>query len=170
MSASYTTSSSSSFTITHAREIASRVATDLNLCSLYYGKPSSDRIADYLEELAQLINGGYVAEYEFGFKKDDERVVCWRYTVGPTGNLESDSPGKVAAWVDVSGAKYYNFLTFNATWYALSQADKSKIENGLPFQRSEGELPSDGQGHWITDKSYSSGGIAASRQTFVPFL
>ena len=169
MSLSHTLSASTTFTIAHAREIASRVAADLNICSRYYGKPVDSTIAAYLEELAQLIKGGYVHSYEFGFKKNEERIVCWRYTVGPSGALESDRPGKVPAWVDVSGANHYNFLTPSSKWYALTESQRNEIEAALPIQRGTGSLPSDGAGYWTSDKTYAAGGVAASRETFVPF-
>lgn len=169
MSTSYTYSNSTTFTITHAREIASRVAADLRLCSTYYGNPAADRIADFLEELAQWIKSGYVSSYEFGFKQDEKRVVCWRYTVGASGALESDRPGKVQSWVDVTGAKYYNFLTPSPKWWTLTESERSAFEASLPIQRGNGSLPGDGLGYWTSDKTYAAGGFAASRQTFVPY-
>lgn len=169
MSLSYTYSSSTTFTITHAREIASRVMADLNLCSRYYGQPSGVDLDDYLEELAQLIKGGYIESYEFGYKKDGSRVVSWRYTVDASGQLESDRPGKVQAWVDVAGASYYNFVTYSYKWSQLSDTERSKFKASLPIQRGTGTLPVDGLGYWTSDKTYASGGMAANRQTFVPY-
>lgn len=142
---------------------------DLNLCSRYYGKPSGVDLDDYLEELAQLIRGGYIDSYEFGFKKDENRVVCWRYIIASSGRLESDRPGKVQAWVDVTGASYYNFVTYSSKWWSLSDAERTKFKAELPIQRSTGSLPGDGLGYWSSDKTYASGGMAANRQTFVPY-
>lgn len=116
-----------------------------------------------------MIKAGYVDSYEFGFKKDEQRVVCWRYTVGPSGVLESDRPGKVQSWVDVSGASYYNFMSYSSKWFGLTDSERSSFKSTLPIQRSSGSLPSDGLGYWVTDKTYAAGGFAASRKTFIPY-
>lgn len=157
------------FTIAHARELASRVSADLHLCSLYYGGPTESGIRDYLEELAQLLKGGYVSEYEFGFKKDGKRVVCFKYTVDENGVLATDdSPGRVFARADVSGASFYNYMWRSAAWTALSQAERDNIDEGLPFKRTSCAAPSDGDGYWISDRNYHAGGRSLSRQTFRP--
>lgn len=168
MSTSFTTSSS--FTITDARNLASKIAADMHLCALYYGKPGEVAIRAYSEELAILLRDGYVEAYEFGYKKDNERVVCWRYTVHADGSVSADeSPGKVVSWADVSGAVFYNFLSYSQKWFDLGVSERDRIKRSLPIQRSHGELPSDGAGYWICDRQYSSSGVGFSRQTFRPY-
>lgn len=167
MSFSYT--KSSSFTIVHARNLASKVATDMHLCAQFYGKPGEDEIRRYAEELAQYINEGYVKEYEFGYKKDGARVITWRYKVDANGILTSDDrPGKIVPYVDVTGATFFNYLTQNSNFFALSSTDQSRFEAGLPIQRTGGEPPTDGRGYWTTDRNYFSGGQGLGRQTFQP--
>ena len=85
MTGTYTTSST--FTITHARHLASKVAAELNLCSQFYGEPGQSVIADYAEELAVLLRDGYVSRYEFGFRVNGKRIVCWRYVVESNGTI-----------------------------------------------------------------------------------
>ena len=58
MSMSYTTNESETFSIIHARRIASRVATDLLRFQSFYGFPSDKSIDDYEEELAVLLKEG----------------------------------------------------------------------------------------------------------------
>jgi hypothetical protein len=169
MSSTYTRSST--FTITNARYLSSKVAADLHLCAQYYGKPTEEQVRDYAEELAQLLKDGYVSEYEFGYKRNGKRVVCWRYTVRPDGTLTTDDrPGKVVATVDVNGAAFYNFLTHSSAWHALDLAERDDISASLPVQRTPGFLPADGDGYWVADKSYSSGDIGLGRDTFRPSL
>lgn len=159
----------STYTITHARYVSSKIAADLHLCRLYYDRPSEERIHEYQEELAQLLNGGYISEYEFGFKRDDRRILCWRYTVNADGSISTDDhPGKIVPSIGLVEALYYNFLTYSSKWVSLSASEKERIENALPFRRNEGSLPSDGHGYWTQDRSYSSGGIGVNRQTFRP--
>lgn len=166
---SYSYTKSSTFTITHARELASKVAGDMHLCAAYYGKPSEQRIREYAEELAQYLNEGYVAEYEFGFKKNDERVVTWRYKVDANGSITTnDRSGKVAPYVDIEDAEFYNFLTQNSAFFALSADEQSRFKSGLPIQRTHGSAPSDGKGYWTSDRNYYSGGQGLGRQTFQP--
>jgi hypothetical protein len=135
-----------SFTIIHARYLASKVAADMHLCAQYYGKPTEMRIREYAEELARYLNAGYLAEYEFGFKKDGKRI----------------------PYVDVTGAIFFNFLTQNSRFNQLSAADQAAFESDLPLQRTGGSPPSDGAGYWAVDRNYYSTGLGLNRQTFQP--
>jgi hypothetical protein len=167
MSFSYTRTAS--FTIVHARYLASKAAADMHLCAHYYGKPSEELIRQYAEELAQYLNAGYVEEYEFGFKKNNQRIVTWRYKVDVNGALTTDDrPGKVVPFVDIAGAAFFNFLSPNAQFFRLTNAQQASFEAELPFRRLVGEAPSDGRGYWTSDRNYFSGGQGLSRQTFQP--
>ncbi len=169
MSYSYTTTETSSFTIIHARYLASKVAADLQLCAQYYGQPSEQRIREYAEELAQYLNEGYLKEYEFGYKKTGKRVVSWRYRVDENGVLTTDDrAGKIVPYADIPGATYFNFLTQNSWFFQLSQQERARFESTLPLQRVDGEPPSDGAGCWVSDRNYFSGGRGLGRQTFQP--
>lgn len=166
---SHTFTKSHSFTITNARQLASKVAADMHLCAQYYGKPTEQRIREYAEELAQYMNEGYLAAYEFGYKKDDVRVVTWRYNVDATGTITTDDrAGKVISYVDVTGATFYNLLTQNRAFLNLSSAEQDHFEARLSIRRTVGEPPSDGGGYWTSDRNYFSGGQGLSRQTFRP--
>ena len=85
----YSTTKSASFTITHARQLSSKVAADMHVCAQYYGQPSEEKIRNFAEELAQYINMGYVEEYEFGYQKNDKRVVSWRYQIDENGLIDA---------------------------------------------------------------------------------
>ena len=164
-----TSTRSASFTIIHARELSSRVAADMHLCARYYGNPSETWIRAYAEELAQAINAGYVDAYEFGYEKNGVRIVTWRYTVDVNGNLTvNDRPGNVAAYVDISGAKFFNFMSWNDAFFALSSDARTRFKADLPVQRTDGQPPSDGTGYWTSDRNYYSGGCGLGRQTFQP--
>ena len=47
MSYSYTTTATNTFTVTHARHMAAKVATDLKRMQRFYGSPSDGRINEY---------------------------------------------------------------------------------------------------------------------------
>lgn len=166
---SYSYTKTETFTITHARYLSSKVAADMHLCAQYYGEPSEDSIRRYAEEFAQYLKEGYISKYEFGYKKNGRRVVCWRYTVSESGTITSDdNAGKVVSFADIDGAVFYNFLWTNAKYAALSSSEQERFEAGLPVNRTAGSPPDDGNGYWTSDKNYSSAGVGLGRQTYRP--
>ena len=84
---------------------------------MFYDRPTEDAIDDYETELIEMLANGYVATYEFGFKKNDKRVLTWRYTVGADGGLHGDAnAGALYAKAAVADATYFNFMTHSAEW------------------------------------------------------
>ena len=74
--------------------------------------PPRSRSANTRKSWRNILNEGYVSEYEFGYQKDGKRLVTWRYKVDENGTLTTDErPGKVVPYVDVAGAYFFNFLT-----------------------------------------------------------
>ena len=167
MSSTFTTTGT--FTRTHAEKLASKVVTDLYQCSIHYDHPNADELEDYKTELIEMLANGYVETYEFGFKKNDKRVLSWRYTVGPDGGLHSDSnAGNVYAKATVTGATYFNFMSYSQKWSDLTDARRASFKAALPIQRVSGSLPGDGDGYWQVDHGYSAGGVRVERKTFRP--
>jgi len=141
----------------------------MHLCAQYYGAPSEERIREFAEELAQYLNAGYLEEYEFGYTKGGKRIVSWRYRVDASGQLTTDDrAGKVVAYVDITGAVFFNYLTQNPKFFKLSSEQQARFKSDLPIQRTPGDPPSDGAGYWTSDRNYFSGGCGVSRQTFQP--
>ena len=60
MTDSYTISDSESFTVTHARHMAAKVATDLKRMQRLYGSPSDTSIAKYEAEVIEFMKAGYL--------------------------------------------------------------------------------------------------------------
>lgn len=165
----FTVTKTATFTIVHARYLASKVAADMHLCAQYYGSPTEILIREYAEELAQYLNEGYLKEYEFGYKKNGKRVVSWRYKVDANGVLTADDrPGKVVPYVDIAGAVFFNFLTQGPRFFELPTDERARFKAGLPIERTSGEPPSDGSGYWMSDRNYFSAGCGLNRQTFQP--
>jgi hypothetical protein len=168
MSYSYTITES--FTLTHARRLAAKVAADMHQCQRFYGIPTDAQIENYQQELTILLHGGYIQSYEFGFQTENERrVVSWSYTVGPSGDLEDGRSGGLYPSVDISDAVAFNFLTYSSKWFALSNAEREKIEASYAVRRIDGSPPRDGNGYWDSSRHYASGGVAITRREFRPW-
>lgn len=136
------------FTRVHARRLAGRVTTDLRQSHLLYGSPSESMLEKYRTELEELLVGGYVGRYQFGFKRDGQAVWSLRYIVGPDGSLAgTGTGGGVPAGRNVIGAEFFNFLTFSDSWHAKSPSARQAIEQTLPFIRTTGTLPGEAGGY-----------------------
>jgi hypothetical protein len=155
------------FSRTHARRLAGRVTTDLRQSYLLYGSPSESKLEEYRTELEELLIGGYVDRYQFGFKRNEKAVWSLRYVVGPDGSLTGTGiGGGVPAGVDIAGATFFNFLTPSGSWYLLSASARDAVERRLPFIRVDGTLPSESGGYWAGDRTYAAGGVALERSVF----
>jgi len=164
-----TFTTTSTFTRTHAKHLAAKVIADLYQCSVLYDRPDEDGIEKYETELIELLANEYVYSYEFGFKTNEKRVLTWHYTVGADGGLHGDADaGGIYAKATVAQATYFNFLTPSVKWNRLTAADQAAVERGLPFQRTPGSSPVDGNGYWQIDHGYSAGGVRVERKTFRP--
>jgi hypothetical protein len=156
-----------SFTITHARHIASRIAADLDLFSRFYGYPDRDQIPDYLEEIAQYLAKGYLESFELGFETAGRQVVVGLYyEVRADGTLSDNRAGDIPR-VDVSGATPFNYLTRNYAWTKLSDDERIRFEAALPVQRTGAPPLQHNFGVWSTSRSYASGGVGVQRHNFV---
>jgi hypothetical protein len=165
MTSSYTFAET--FTRAHARKLASRVITDLYQCREIYGEPSSPPIDDYEAELEELLAGGYVSKYQFGFSRDDKLVWSLRYSVGADGGLVPDSRGGgVPHGLDVAGCDFFNSLALSDSWRALSSTARAAIEAKLPFTRATKALPSEAGGFWTRDRGFTAGGVLVEREVF----
>src|SRR5215218_8499854 len=141
---SYSYTFSDTFTITHARHIASRMAADFRLMRIFYGKPSEEMIENYLEEVAQLLAKGYLASFEVGFKIGNKRVVSLFYEAQADGSLSDSRAGGVPSDADVSGARQFSYLTHSVEWWLLTDNERMTFEAKLPIQRTAMPTPEDG--------------------------
>lgn len=166
-----TYSLSETFTRTEARYLASKVVADLYQCSRLYGSPAATSIPNYEIELVERLVKGYISHYEFGFKRNGNRVVSWQYEVkdGDLVGGSDDRSGGIYARADTTGASYYNITSSSTKWWLLTAAEQAAFEATLPFSRPGASLPDDGYGYWTAeDKTYTRGGVAVARRTFRP--
>jgi hypothetical protein len=167
MSSTYTQSLSETFTLLHARMLAAKVATDLHRFQRFYSWPSTAEIQNYEAELTQLLKHDVVDTVVYGFKRSGKWTdAAVKYKALPGGNLTvDDDPGKIRPGLDVAGAFFTSFLTYNSKWWALSVSERQKIKDALPIQRSSGDVPSLEGGYWADDLSYSAGGRGLGRSS-----
>ena len=152
-------------TSTYARHIASKVAADLKRLQRIYGtgSPSDSVIDGYQEEIALLLDHGYLGEVTYGFKRNEQWVVALKYQAVGSQLVGGDDPGGIKREEDISGAYFTSFLTCSQSWCNLSQEDKRAFEQRLPFQREYGREPGLKNGHWADDRSYLSGELGVKR-------
>ena len=171
MSSSYTYTENATFTVTHARHMAAKVATDLKRMQRFYGLPSDAEIADYEAEVTELLKGGYLGTVTYGFRRDGNWIeptllYTARDLVGGTAN--DDDPGKIRASANVAGASFYSYLTYSSEWDKVSEPEKEAFLKRLPFRR--GAAPEPGiAGYLADDRTYSSGGRAIDRASVRSF-
>lgn len=147
------------FTVTNARHMAAKVATDLKRIQRFYGKPDDSEIAKYEEEVTLLIRAGYLGEIAYGFKRDGRWIEpTIRYESRDPGDAQrDDDPGRIKPGANIAGASFASFLSYSPAWQRAAPAVKEAFARSLPFQRVSGEEPGI-TGYLSNDLTYSSGG------------
>ena len=171
MSTSYTLSDTTTFTVTHARHMAAKVATDLKRMQRFYGRPFDLDIDRYEVEITELLKEGLLAAVAYGFRRNGNWIEpTLRYSARDLagGSANDDDPGRVRPGKDISNATFYSFLTYSAAWDRLSEAEKEAFKVRLPFNR--GTAPEPGiTGYLASDLTYSAGGRALDRSSVRSF-
>src|ERR1700730_10127603 len=134
MSYSSTLTNSITFTITNARHIGAKVATDLKRMQRFYGLPSDTAIAQFETEVIELLKGGYLATVSYGFRRDGQFIepmlkYSARDLAGSAAN--DDDPGRIRPGANVTGATFYSYLTYSSAWFTLSPLQQAVIEQSL---------------------------------------
>lgn len=160
---------SETFTISHARHISSRIAGDLRLMNLFYEYPTEEFIPKVLEEIAQLLAKGYLESFEIGFERPGRlRVFTLFYEARSDGTLSDNRAGGVPPAVDVHGATAFNYVMYTDTWWRVPEGEREAFLRTLPVKRTPMDGLNDGEGYWVADRSYASGGRGVARSRFVP--
>ena len=165
MSSSFTITETTTFTRTHARHIAAKVATDLKRMQRLYGEPSDRRIADFETEVIELLKDGYLGTITYGFRSGGNWVEpTLRYTARDLAGASAndDDPGRIRPGANIDGAYFHSYLTYSSAWYYLNESERQAIENRLPFQRTGAAEPGI-NGYLTQEQTYSAGGRALDR-------
>ena len=167
MSHSYTVTDTISFTRTHARHIAAKVATDLKRMQRFYDEPSDDWIDAFEEEIVEFLKEGFLDSVAYGFRRYDswiEPTLFYKARDLVGSNADDDDPGRIRPGAPTSGASFYSYLTYNTTWSQLTWQQQEEFAKRLPFQRNVGTEPGV-NGYWREDLTYSAGGRALDRSS-----
>ncbi len=165
MSYSFSYTESSTFTVTHARHMAAKVATDLKRMQRLYGSPSDTSIASYEAEVTELIKAGYLGAVTYGFKSGGNWIEpTLRYTARDLAGASAndDDPGRIRPGANISGATFHSYLTYSTAWDRLTQTQQDAFKSTLPFVRGGAAEPGV-TGYLANDRTYSSGGRALDR-------
>ena len=168
---SYTLTETTTFTITHARHMAAKVATDLKRLQRFYGVPSDIRIANFEAEITELLRYNYLAEVSYGFQRDGKLIVpTLIYTANDLAGASAadEDPGRIFLGANIIGASFYSYLTYSSVWHNLSTADKKAVEERLPIKRNDAPEPGI-NGYRSNDLTYSAGGRALNRASVRSF-
>ena len=167
MTASFTFSDTASFTVTHARHMAAKVATDLKRVQRLYGAPSDLTITEYEAELIALMKADYLGTVTYGFQRNGVWIVpTLRYTAQDLAGAAAndDDPGRIRPGADITGATFTSYLTYSAGWNALTLDQQTAFKRTLPFFRGGAAEPGV-NGYFAADLVYSAGGRALNRNT-----
>ena len=158
--------SNSTFTLTDAKKLASKVATDLKRIQRLYGVPSDYSIQQYEEEMVLFLMGGYLESVTYGFKRGQNHIEpTLKYTAKDLSGMGSDEdPGKIRPGANVNEASFSSFLTYSQSWFKLTPKEQENFENQLPIKRSNAPTPGI-SGYLSDDRTYTSGGQSLSRST-----
>ena len=165
MTYSYTVTDTITFTRTHARHIAAKVATDLKRMQRFYGEPPNSRIADFESEVVEFLKEGLLDTVTYGFRLNGYRIeptlfYTARELAGNPAN--DDDPGRIRPDAEIGDASFYSYLTYSAAWNTLTSTEQEDFNKRLPFQRTGAPEPGV-SGYVSVDRTYSSGGRALDR-------
>lgn len=166
-----TVTETATFTVTHARHMAAKVAADLRRMQRYYGYPSDHNIFEYEAEVVELLKYGYLGTVQYGFRKDGQFIPpTLRYTSNQLANdnTPDDDPGRVPAGCDITGGVFCSYLTHSSTWEKLTPAETEAFEKSLPFKRTVADAPGH-KGYYVDDRTYAAGGQSLGRSTLRSF-
>lgn len=165
MTQTYTFSETQTFTVTHARHMAAKAATDLKRVQRLYGEPMDAQIAEYESEVIEFLKDGYLGKVTYGFRHLGKWIEpTLQYTARDLAgsSASDDDPGRIRPGADVTGASFYSYMTYNSAWTALPESEKAAFRKRLPFTRTGADEPGV-NGYLQSDRTYSSGGRALER-------
>ena len=171
MASSYTFTETTTFTVTHAKHMAAKVAADLKRMQRLYGEPTELWIEKYEAEVVALLKAGYLGTVTYGFRRNGTWIEpTLKYTARDLQGMAAadDDPGRISPGANVTGASHHSYLTYSPAWQHLTYDQQNAFKRTLPFYRSNGTEPTV-SGYLIDDRNYSAGGRALGRSSVKSF-
>ena len=171
MSTTYSIVNTKTFTITHARHIVAKIATDLKRMQRLYGDPSDREIAVLKNEAIVLLKAGVLGTVTYGYLRYGfwiEPTLTYTQKELAGISVNDDDPGRIRPGANIAGASFYSYLTYTLAWQNLNEYEKKAIKSCLPFERIEIDEPRI-NGYLNYDLTYSAGGRALDRATVRSF-
>jgi hypothetical protein len=166
----YTYTATETFTVTHARYIAAKVAADLSRFRRFYNAPNEQLIKHFEAEIIEFLKEDYLDNVTYGFKRNgaDRWVEALRYHAITGGVLiGDDDPGKIKPGIDISNTHFSSYLVKNNRWNSLTQLQKEAFDLRLPFSRVGAAEPQLEVGAWSLGHTYSASGRGIGRSTII---
>jgi Bacterial HORMA domain family 1 len=168
MSYSHTTTATTTFSLSNAKYVASKVHTDLRQFQRWYGEPCDTLIDTYHDELVILSARGLVDRVKYGFQRRETWVLTLEYTFRYDGTLVGDDrAGGVRHAFSRNGAIFGSYLYWSSAWDRLSPSERDTVRDLLPFERTPSEDARYAAGRYANDRTYSVDGSGTSRKMFV---
>jgi Bacterial HORMA domain family 1 len=158
-------SRTATFSVTDARQIASKLGADLRNLNIRHGAPPLADIPGYVEEVAQYLNNGYLEDVSYGFKDGSRWILRLRYHALEGGHLSDGAPGALPN-IDVSGYPFHSYLRWSSAFGALTAAEQQVFKSPLPVTRTPGTEPTAYGGITANSASYSRNGIGLGRDVY----
>ena len=156
------------FTVTHARHMAAKVATDLKRMQRLYGTPSDATSPTTRAELIELLKAGYLGTVTYGFKRDGNWIEpTLRYTAQDLAGAAAndDDPGPHPPRAPTSRMRrFYSYLTYSRAGIGLRRPAGRPSSEPCPFSRGGAPEPAV-NGYFSPDRVYSAGGRALNRDS-----
>ena len=174
---SYSFTGNYTFSVTDAKKLGSKVATDLKRIQILYSNrtsyvPSDKDIAGFEEEVRELLRYGYLKKVTYGFKRNgnyiEPTLIYTAQDLINNFNVIDDDPGKIRPNQDVEGARFHSFLCYTDKWFNLSYEKKAAFEKTISITRTTGSEPGI-NGYLVQDKTYSSGNKSLGRTSVKNF-
>jgi len=163
----YSFTTTQTWSRTHARYVAGKVAADLRQMQQAYGQPTNQHLNDLIDELVSYLADDYLDYIEYGFRCGDIWVVAHKYTAAQIGSFTNDDrSGRIRRGANIAGAHWWSFLVKNSRWWNLPQAERDRYEAAIKIKRISATGSSAGPNGWALGRSYASGGGGVSRSDF----
>jgi hypothetical protein len=154
--------------MTDVRHVLWRIASDLRVLRAQHGLISTQFETEIAEDLLLFIYRNYIDQIEFRFLdlETNTRKYAVRYMLTRSWSGDEDDDTGGLRYRDLTGTSFTVVISYSATWKALSAEAKATFRQSLKRTWGPAADVPDGAGAWVTDRTYGSGGLGATRSVF----